>query len=157
MAVHRTGESLQRAMSAKARELRVRVVEQTPSNAATYIQAVAVTLAPIDTGETVSNITKNKVGTGHYQVISQVRPKGRTGFMQNFWANRTPPFRAVRMIGWPRNRGKKEGDVSPTVYGDQTHLITGMPGFFYRASHLGQKRFRDLAISNVQRALRVSE
>lgn len=147
---------LQKAMRAKSNKLKKTVMTQIPSNAATYTHAVAQAHAPRQRNETFAGITKSRVKAGHYRVESVVTPKGRTGFMQNFWANRTPPFRSVRMIGWPRYRGMDINKVPGTIYGDGSHNFSGTPGFFDLAATEGRKKFNKLMINGVRTALKVT-
>ena len=100
--------------------------------------------APRKTGETMRGIRRKKIKTNTYSVQSYVRPKGSSGFMQNFWANRTPPHHRPSM-SWNRNR--------PTVYGDGSHRTTGIPMFFSVATKLTQSRFKKLSVNETRKIL----
>jgi hypothetical protein len=147
MATVRGIKAYKQLMAKRADNLR-RAQGRSASQAATFIQATAIKLAPMKTGETIANIRKRKLKSrGHYQVSSGVMPKGRTGFLQNFWANRTAPHRMPRMY-W--NRWQK------TLYGDGSHRTTGQPGFFHLAALRGRQKFRNLAIKETRKAFRVN-
>ena len=147
MTTYRTVEEAQAAYRAKGRELR-KTCPKTSLQAAVYMIAQAQALAPRHTGETQSGIRKRKVGQ-NYIVESRVNPKGKTGFMQNFWANQTAPYRTIHPR-WARPKG------SPVVYGDGSHHISGTPRFFHLATLRTRAKYVQLARANTQKALRVT-
>jgi len=133
-------ESLMRDKKRKVRSAQ----SKAPSRAATFMKRFARKNAAHDSGETRQGIIKEKKKRGSYWVISDVTPKGSTGFKQNQWQDRRRPHRSVRMF-W--NRNKK------TVYGDGTHRTTGTPGFFTLTAKVGRKKFKNLAIKEIRNAL----
>ena len=145
MAIYRTPAEMQRAYAKKANALR-RVAIKTPSKTATFLQATAIKLAGVKTGETIRGIKKTK-GKKGYQVVSRVSPKGTKGFRQNLWMNRTAPHRSVA-VRWAKPKGKK------IVYGDGSHMITGTPRFFHIATLRAWGKFKNLARMNTRKALR---
>src|SRR3990167_6928275 len=136
MGTYRSIKEYQEVMRKRADKLR-KIHTNGPSNAATFIQATAIKLAPRHTGETILGIRKYRVKKGHYAIESSVAPKGKSGFMQNFWANQSVPFRSVRMR-WNR--------FKPTLYGRGPAVWTGTPRFFHLAALRGRGKFRDLKI-----------
>jgi len=146
MAIYRTPAEMQRALSKKADALRKTVI-RTPSKAATFLQATAIKLAGVKSGETIRGIKKTK-GKKGYIVVSRVSPKGTKGFRQNLWMNRTAPHRSIS-VRWAKPKGKK------IVYGDGSHMITGTPRFFHIATLRAWDKFKELARMNTRKALRV--
>lgn len=110
--------------------------------AAKFDRNLARNLAPKKSGETRAGIIAVRLTPTHYQVISDVTPKGKSGFKQNMWANRSSPFVRPRMY-WNKWR--------PTMYGDGSHQITGMPGFFDEAGVQTKFAFADLTIRELHR------
>ena len=145
MAVYKNPLDLQRAMSKKANEMRKNKI-RTPSKAASFLQATAIKLAAVKSGETIRGIKKSKAKKG-YMVVSRVSPKGTKRFRQNLWMNRTAPHRSVAMR-WARPKGKK------IVYGDGSHMITGTSRFFHIATLRAWGKFKNLARMNTRKALR---
>lgn len=154
MATYRNLNEFQRGMAKKAKELRKNDI-RTPSQAATFLQATAIKLAPLgranprfprySPGETIRGIKKNRIGKGRYQVVSRVSAKGK-GFRQNLWANQTAPHRTIHPR-WAKGKG--------TVYGDGSHIITGMPRFWHFATIRANAKYNKLVRMNTKKALRV--
>jgi len=134
---------MQRAFSRKADELR-KDKTRTPSKTATFLQATAIKLAGVSSGETIRGIKKNKIKSG-YQVVSRVSAKGNKGFRQNLWMNQTAPHRTI-IPRW--SKGKK------IVYGDGSHRITGTPRFFHLATLRARTKMMNIAKLNTKKSLR---
>jgi len=113
--------------------------------AAIEMRKTAKRLAPRRTGETVRGIRFKKKKDKRYEVTSKVIPKGRSRFMQNFWANQSEPWLAARMF-WNENQ--------PTIYSDGSHRTTGTPGFFNAATAITRQKFIKISRRNNLRALR---
>jgi hypothetical protein len=142
-----TFRSLQEYRKTLKKRIKNIVTIQTPRQAAKFLKLKAKQLAPRKTGETIRGIRARKGGNEKtsWRVESVVTPKGNQSFMQNFWANRTPPHHEPRMR-W--NQGR------PTVYGDGSHRNTGVPRFFDVAGNLTQKRYFDLTVTRVHKILK---
>lgn len=110
-----------------------------------FMMATARRLAPSRTGETIRGIRRRKVKDG-YNVTSRVRPKGRTGFRQNLWTNRSVPHDRPSMW-W--NGGR------PTLYGDGSHRTTGNPGWWNIAVVKTRRKFLKATLANTRNALRM--
>lgn len=117
---------------------------RTSQEAANLTKAIAKRLAPKKTGETIRGIKVRK-RKKDYIVESWVRPKGRTGFRQNFWTNQTAPHRRPKMY-W--NKGKQ------TLYGDGSHRTTGTPRWFHFATLRAREKFPKIAQARTRAALR---
>lgn len=112
---------------------------KTALEAATFMVARTKQLAPVHSGETRRNVRKRRNKNG-YLISNYVQGS----FKQNLWANRTAPYRSVRMY-W--NGGR------PTVYGDGSHRITGTPRFFHFATLHTRKKLQQLAKRNIRKVL----
>lgn len=113
---------------------------------ARFMVAQAKRLAPRDTGETMQGIKKRRLKSGRWVAESTVRPKGRTKFRQNLWANRTNPHRNPKMV-W--NKGR------PVLYG-HGHATSGTPRFWDIAAQKTRRLFGRVMNRNTVNALRIS-
>lgn len=114
------------------------------SRTAKFMLREAIKRAPRRTGETIKGLQAKKVRDNEWQVVSSVRPKGTTGFRQNMWTNRSPPYDRPRMY-WNKNR--------MTMYGDGSHRITGTPGWFTISALLTARRFPKFTQGEVRRVI----
>lgn len=118
-----------------------------PKKAAKYMEHTAKMLAPRYTGETIRGIRARKLGKTLWTVESRVVPKGQKGFMQNLWTNQTYPHRRPMMY-W--NKGK------PTLYGDGSHNITGLPRWFHFSTLRTRDKFRKITRNTVRDILKIN-
>jgi len=116
-----------------------------PHKAAKYMELTAKQLAPRYTGETINGIRARRTNKVNWKVESTVLPKGKTGFRQNLWANQTAPFRSPRMY-WNKNK--------PTLYGNGSHNISGLPRFFHFATLRTREKFLKITRESVENILR---
>ena len=145
MATFRSVQELRRAYDAKAKALE----RGTPRMLASFTKGLTRKIkskAPYGTGETKSGIRWNLINSNKSRIVSQVSGKGSTGFRQNMWANRTPPHDS------PQMRWNKP---LPTVYGDGSHVTSGVPGFFDVTVFQNRTKFFKMYSTHVRTSLKV--
>lgn len=119
---------------------------KSPATASRLIHKIQRQSAPKKTGETIRNHIRRKLNKNSYIIISDVTPKGRTGFKQNMWSNRSAPHMAPKMW-WNNNK--------PTVYGTGPATYTGLPGWFSLGAEQGKKIFKDLTVKEVRQVIKL--
>jgi len=129
---------------------------ESPMKAAKIMVTKAKRYAPIKTGETIRGIRarknkKSKSGQGAI-VESIVSSKGKTGFRQNMWANRTPPHDKPRMW-WNGYEPVVYGNLTKTAWGNPINW-SGRPQFFHIASMEIAKKFLHLVVKELNRIYR---
>jgi len=143
MATFTSVEQYKTEMTRRAKEYRRKALKD-DREIATFVKATAVSLAPLDTGETIRGIKTGRK-SGRYFVVSDVVPKGVTRFKQNMWTNRRAPHRTIHPF-W--NSGL------PTVYGDGSHNTTGTPRWFHFATLRGSAKRKQLMRTLTKRVVR---
>lgn len=157
MATFHSIEEYVAVMDARAKRMRKMQIK-TASNVATYFQAMAVKMAPLQTGELIKGIKKDRIGEGKYRVSSTVPGD----FPYNLWVNRSGGFGTLFFPKGgiiPPKRSRTGGYVrafppnSFATYGDGSHEITGTPRFFSIARQMARRKMKTLARLNVRKAL----
>ena len=159
MATYRSIPAFQKAMKAKARELR-RGMVKTAFQAAVFMETQAISLAPLDTGKLIEGIRRKKTTNG-YEVSSTVPGN----FPYNLWVNRTAPYRTLNFpIGGkiPPSRSRSGGwrtafpKGSKIVYGIGPYHWTGTPRFWHFSTVRTKDKYVKLAKANIKSALQVT-
>lgn len=110
---------------------------KSPGIAAKIHSTIANRLAPVDKGNLKAGLMTQKIDDNTYSSISGVFHK----FPYNFWVNKRMPYANPKMV-W--NGGK------PTIYGDGSHQITGIPGFFDIATAFMIKNAPQIEITEIR-------
>lgn len=145
MATFRSFKEVQRAYDNKIKTMK----RGTPRILASYTKGLSRKIkskAPHRTGETKSGIKWNLINSTRSRIVSEVSGKGSTGFRQNMWANRTPPHNQPKMF-WNNKK--------PTVYGDGSHVTSGLPGFFDITVFRNKNKFAEAFIKHMQTSMKV--